>query len=448
MKVSGAGETLRNPFVAIFDASLTQVACQNYQGGAVDDCLGTSGLIPGNTYYIAVDNYAGYAGSFDLCLNDAAPATISYTGSPFCASGTATVTQTGTTGGTYSSTGGLSINAGTGTINLAASTAGTYTISYTTIGANCINTVTTSVYRYRTTCCNNILCRLPYCATGTATVTQTGTAGGTYSAPAGVVINAATGAINLATSTPGTYTITYAFTNGTCNNTATASITITALPVATISYAGTPYCATGNAAVTRVGVAGGVYTAPAGVVINAATGAINLATSTPGTYTITYSFTVGACSNTATTSITITALPTATIAYSGTPYCATGTATATQTGTAGGTYTAPAGVVINAATGTINLATSTPGTYTITYSFTVGACSNTATTSITITALPVATISYAGSPYCATGTATVTQTGTAGGAYTAPAGVVINAATGAINLATSTPGTYTITYQL
>ena len=46
-----------------------------------------------------------------------------------------------------------------------------------------------------------------------------------------------------------------------------------------------------------------------------ATGAINLATSTPGTYTITYSFTVGACSNTATTSVSITALPTATISY-------------------------------------------------------------------------------------------------------------------------------------
>ena len=70
VKVSGAGETLRNPFVAIFDASLTQVACQNYQGGAVDLSLSTLGLIPGNTYYIAVDNYAGYAGSFDLCLSD------------------------------------------------------------------------------------------------------------------------------------------------------------------------------------------------------------------------------------------------------------------------------------------------------------------------------------------------------------------------------------------
>ena len=121
--------------------------------------------------------------------------------------------------------------------------------------------------------------------------------------------------------------------------------------------------------------------------------------------------------------ITINALPTATITYAGSPYCATGTATVTQTGTAGGTYTAPAGC-FNAATGDINLATSTPGTYTVTYSFNNGTCSNTTTTSITINALPTATIAYAGSPYCATGTATVTQTGTAGGTYTAPAGVV------------------------
>ena len=107
------------------------------------------------------------------------------------------------------------------------------------------------------------------------------------------------------------------------------------------------------------------------------------------------------------------------------PYCATGTATVTLTGQAGGTYTAPAGVSINAATGDINLATSTPGTYTVTYTFTNGTCSNTTTTSVTINALPAATISYAGSPYCATGTATVTLTGQAGGTYTAPAGVSI-----------------------
>ncbi|RYD95011.1 MAG: hypothetical protein EOP50_08645, partial [Sphingobacteriales bacterium] len=59
-----------------------------------------------------------------------------------------------------------------------------------------------------------------------------------------------------------------------------------------------------------------------------------------------------------------------------------------------------------------------------------------------------ATISYDGSPYCiSTGTATVTHTGTTGGTYSAtPAGLSIDAATGAIDLAASTPGTYTVKY--
>ena len=153
----------------------------------------------------------------------------------------------------------------------------------------------------------------PYCATGTATVTQSGQAGGTYTAPAGVVINAATGDIDLVASTPGTYTITYTFSNGTCNNTTSANITINALPVATIAYGGSPYCATGTATVTQSGQAGGTYTAPAGVVINAATGDIDLVASTPGTYTITYTFSNGTCSNITTALITINAKPTVVI---------------------------------------------------------------------------------------------------------------------------------------
>jgi len=226
---------------------------------------------------------------------------------------------------------------------------------------------------------------------------------------------------------PGSLTVTTWYrrvvNSGPCTSTsAPAQITVVAYPVATIAYSGSPYCATGTATVTQTGQAGGTYTAPAGVSINASTGAVNLASSTPGTYTVTYSFSNGTCNGSTTASITINALPVATIAYAGSPYCATGSATVTQTGQAGGTYTAPAGVSITAATGAIDLAASTPGTYTVTYSFGNGTCNNTTTASITINALPTATIAYSGSPYCATGTATVTQTGQAGGTYTAPAG--------------------------
>ena len=373
-------------------------------------------------------------------------ATIAYTGSPYCASGIATVTQTGTAGGTYTSTAGLTINAATGDIDLVASTPGTYTVTYSFTSGGCSNTTTATItikhYRLR----RSLTPVSPYCATGIATVTQTGTAGGTYSSTAGLTINAATGDVDLVASTPGTYTVTYSFTSGTCSNTATASITINALPTATINYAGSPYCATGTATVTQTGTAGGTYTSTAGLTINAATGDINLAASTPGTYTVTYSFTSGGCSNTATTSITINPLPVAAIAYTGGPYCATGTATPTQTGVSGGFYTAPAGVSINGVTGVINLLTSTPGIYTVTYTFSNGTCLNTATAPVTINALPSAIISYAGSPYCATGIAIPTQTGQSGGTYSATAGLLINASTGVINLAGSTAGTHTVTY--
>ena len=67
---------------------------------------------------------------------------------------------------------------------------------------------------------------------------------GTFSSTAGLVfVSASTGQINLATSTPGTYTVTntIAASAGCAVVTATASVTITKLPgMATFSYAGIP----------------------------------------------------------------------------------------------------------------------------------------------------------------------------------------------------------------
>ena len=433
----------------------------NAATGDINLATSTPSATPYTITYTFTNGTCSNTTTTTVLINALPTATINYAGSPFCATGTATVTRTGQAGGTYTSApAGLSLNAATGDINLATSTpsATPYTITYTFTNGTCSNTTTTTVLINALPIATINYAGSPFCATGTATVTRTGQAGGTYtSAPAGLSLNAATGDINLATSTPSAtpYTITYTFTNGTCSNTTTTTVLINALPIATINYAGSPFCATGTATVTRTGQAGGTYTsAPAGLSLNAATGDINLATSTPSAtpYTITYTFTNGTCSNTTTTTVLINALPIATINYAGSPFCATGTATVTRTGQAGGTYTsAPAGLSLNAATGDINLATSTPSAtpYTITYTFTNGTCSNTTTTTVLINALPTATINYAGSPFCATGTATVTRTGQAGGTYTsAPAGLSLNAATGDINLATSTPSAtpYTITY--
>jgi large repetitive protein len=233
-----------------------------------------------------------------------------------------------------------------------------------------------------------------------------------------------------------------------CSNaqSGTAVITINPLPVAGISYSGSPYCASGSALVTRTGQEGGSYVSSAGLVIDPLTGTVDLSASIAGNYTVNYNYTNGLCSSSSNTEIVINALPSAHISYGEIPYCATGTAAVTRTGQSGGTFSSTSGLIINAGTGVVDLAASTPGIYTVTYSIVNGNCSFTATADITINALPTAAISYEGTPYCVSGTALVTRTGQSGGVFSSAGGLSLDSATGDINLETSTAGTYTVTY--
>lgn len=136
---------------------------------------------------------------------------------------------------------------------------------------------------------------------------------GTYSAsPAGVVfVSTNTGEINIATSTPGSYTITRADTATVCRSIVTFPITITNTPNADHSYAASAYCA--NAVSTSPnfigGGSGGIFSAtPAGLVfINTSSGEVDLAASTAGTYTITNTINAVGCPVATDTSILVIA---------------------------------------------------------------------------------------------------------------------------------------------
>lgn len=89
-----------------------------------------------------------------------------------------------------------------------------------------------------------------------------------------------------------------------------------ACPAVAISYPKAAFCKDPGAAATptRTGTSGGTYTAPAGLVINNTTGVVDLAASTAGTYTITYTASTGiaGCATvSATTTLVINDLPTA-----------------------------------------------------------------------------------------------------------------------------------------
>ncbi len=383
-----------------------------------------------------------------VTLDAADDASFAYANNSYCRNATdPTPTLTGLTGGTFSAPSGLIINSSTGIVDLSASSVGNYTVTYTTAGA-CPNSSTFALSVTNIDDASFAYANNNYCQNGTnPTPTITGLSGGTFSANSGLVINSNTGAIDVANSTIGTYTVTYT-TNGSCSNSSTQSVTISAPDNAGFSYAAAQYCQGPNANPSPIitGLTGGTFSAPAGLIINSSTGQINLNNSTVGTYTVTYT-TAGNCPNTATNTVTINALDDASFAYANNNYCINDAdPTPNITGLAGGTFSSTAGLAINASTGQIDVSSSTIGTYTVTYT-TNGTCPNGGTQVVSVNGLDNASFSYTANSYCQAGSdPSPTITGLAGGTFSSAAGLSINANTGQIDVSGSTPGTYVVTY--
>jgi len=412
--------------------------------------------------------------------------TLNYAGSPF-ADITATpqsVTLAGTntyTGGTYTSDAGLTINSTTGAITPNTSTLGNHTITYTIAAAGGCGLVSaTTVINITSAPTANIAYPAnSYCisdiSTHPATLTGTGNfnngSAGFYSVSpgTGLVINASGDITSY--SAAGTYTITYhipATTSPTFPaSTSDKVIIITPIPTATITYTAGPFCTSDQTAktVTLNGTgafSNGVFSAsPSGLVLNATTGQFTPNASTVNTYTITYTIPAsGGCAAVpvTATAFNIVAAPTASITYNGgKPYCQAITTpqAVTLVGASGGSFSfTPAGLTIDAA-GAITPSTSIAGDYVVTYTIPAsGPCGIVQiTTPVTISETPTGNISYTLQPYCTSDPAKlvsfITPTGLyAGGVFSStPGGLTINASTGTITPASSTPNSYTVNYN-
>jgi uncharacterized repeat protein (TIGR01451 family) len=343
-------------------------------------------------------------------------------------------------------------------------------------------------------------------ASGNATVAQSG------AWPAGLALNTATGALTSGAAVPpGTYSLIYQLCDrNTPVNCVTTTDTVTlsgnilpASPSGT-AVAGTasvpiPSVTTGSRVDGAAATLGGggnatvavVGTWPAGVVLNAATGAISTTAAVPpGTYSLIYQLcdrsTPANCGS-ATATVKVSALiapvsekgiavagiastPLANVSANDHVNGAAATLGAGGSATVAPSGTWPAGITLNTATGAVGFAaTVSPGTYSLIYQLcdrsTPANCA-TATDSLSVSgsALPAplkgsavagiastpvpnilagSTVNGAPATLGASGNSTVAQAG----AW--PAGISLNPQTGAVSTTADLPaGSYTLTYRL
>lgn len=404
--------------------------------GTYDVMLATNG-----GFWSSCFDYTTHA----ITVNPAPAAPTVTPGGPttFCPGESVTLTSSTATGNTWST--------GATSQSITVSTAGSYTVTTTAAGctsaASAAQTVTVSALDNATfTYPSNSICDAAPNQTPTTSVA------GTFSAtPAGLTfVSTSTGEINVAGSTSGSYTVTYT-TSGTCPNTSTQTVVISGAPDATFTYAQSSYCsaAANPSPVFGAGASAGAFSSTTGLVINASTGVINLASSTPGAYVVTNSIAAsGSCpASSEVYNVTITASPTATVSGGG-QLCGTGTIPVsialTGTGPWDLTYTdgTTPTTVNGIATSPYTVNATANGTFTVS-NVTAAGCSNTGTGSATVTfnANPTVTFTPVGTVCDNANPVALVATPT-GGSFSGSTGV--SGAT--FNPAGLTPGSVTLTY--
>jgi hypothetical protein len=320
-----------------------------------------------------------------------------------CEGSSTTITAAGADTYTWMPSTGLSATSGAMvTANPTVTT--TYTVSGTDSNG-CINSapVTLSVNPLPVV---TLAAISPVCEDASSfTLTGESPAGGTFS---GTGVSG--GMFDPAAAGVGAHTVTYTYIDGNgCSNSDSATVTVNALPVVTLS-AFAPECSNGTpVALTGESPTGGTFS---GMAVSG--GMFDPAMAGVGTHTITYTYTdANMCTSSATENITVNAPPAVTLAAM-TPVCETGGAV-----TLGGE--SPSGGIFSGmgvSAGMFDPALTGPGMHDIIYTYTdSNMCSNSDTATVQVYAAPAVSLASQ-APVCANAIAfTITGESPAGGTF-------------------------------
>ncbi|HEX6099032.1 MAG TPA: hypothetical protein VF432_22155 [Thermoanaerobaculia bacterium] len=364
------------------------------------------------SYSVTVTNGNG-------CSATSSPAVVTVDALP-----EATVTASGPTtfceGGsvTLSAPEGLSYlwSNGATTQSISVSASGSYSVTVTN-GSGC------SATSAATDVTVNALPSATIAASGPTTFCEGGSV--TLTASSGSSWLWSTGATtqSITVSAGGSYSVTVTNGNG-CSASASTDVTVNALPDATVTASGpTTFCEGGNVTLS----------APAGLSYLWSNGATtqSITVSAAGSYSVTVTNGNGCSATSPATAVTVNALPDATVTASGpTTFCEGGNVT----------LTAPAGLSYlwsNGAT-TQSIVVTASGSYSVTVTNGNGCSATSSATSVTVNALPDATVTASGpTTFCEGGSVTLT----------APAGLSYLWSNGATtqSITVSASGSYGVT---
>ncbi|MBI3520850.1 MAG: gliding motility-associated C-terminal domain-containing protein, partial [Bacteroidetes bacterium] len=358
-------------------ATLTANGATNYTWSPVTNLSTSTGSVVvanpnATTVYSVLGETAGCTNSVSTTVSVTTTPTLNLTGSDICfGQSSATLTAAGATNYIWSPSGSLNTATG-GTVIASPAT----TTSYSVLGANgsCTNTaiITVSVLPTPTvittgnTICSGSTGSLS--ATGASSYTWSPTT--TLSTPTGSVVQANPSVTTL-------YTVIGAI--GSCTNMATVTMTVNITP--SISATSGTICSGGTLNLTAFGATN--YTWSPAASLNTSSG--NVVAANPGsTQTYTVVGETAACTNSTTTTVSVTSTPT--VSVNSGSICSGSSVNLTANGA--GSYFWTPSATLNSSTGTV-VSASPNATTTYTVIGANGSCTNSAVATVSVTTTPV-----------------------------------------------------------
>ena len=364
---------------------------------------------------------------------DILPNTTINPAGPFCATDLPINLTSITPGGTWSGVGITdSLN---GTFDPLTSGSGDFTITYTIINGACTSQ-STSIIHVDAEVDATINSVGPVCEYDPAFNLSAADSGGIWSGTG--ITDSINGTFDPTIATSGLHTITYTITNGTCSDLDTEIIDVSANPDATIFGAG-PFCSD-EAAINLTSVTPGGTWSGTGIT-NPITGEFT-PSGAAGDNIITYTITIGACTNSSTTTIHVDADVDATITPAG-PFCQYDPAENLSAISTGGTWLGTG--ITDTINGTFDPTVAGVGIYNINYSVVNGLCSDSDNINITVLIAPDATITDPGE-FCSDDPPINLTAATPGGSW-AGSGIT-DAINGTFNPSVANDGANNVTYTV